>query len=186
MLEVLAKHGDTAESWEEPLDPASPFLGRTDFIVSFGYRHILSNDVLKLFEKRAINLHISYLPWNRGADPNLWSFLEDTPKGVTIHRVDQGIDTGDILIQRYVSTLPGDTLRTSYERLTQAMLALFAETWTELRLDQMSPHPQLPNSGSLHRSKDKEPYMHFLEQEWDTPVKQLIGKALRRDGEKHA
>lgn len=53
------------------------------FLISYGYRHIISQDVLSLFPNRAINLHISYLPYNRGADPNLWSFIEDTPKGVT-------------------------------------------------------------------------------------------------------
>ena len=43
---------------------------------------------------------MSYLPWNRGADPNFWSILEDTPKGVTIHIMDESIDTGDILYQK--------------------------------------------------------------------------------------
>ena len=43
------------------------------FLISYGYRHILRNDILSLFPDKAINLHISYLPWNRGADPNFWS-----------------------------------------------------------------------------------------------------------------
>ena len=49
---------------------------------------------------RVVNLHIAYLPYNRGADPNLWSVLEDTPAGVSIHYVDEGVDTGDIIAQR--------------------------------------------------------------------------------------
>lgn len=52
-----------------------------DFLVSYGYRHIIRQAVLDHFPDRAVNLHISYLPWNRGADPNLWSFFDDTPKG---------------------------------------------------------------------------------------------------------
>ncbi|MCL0081308.1 hypothetical protein M1N64_03665 [Peptococcaceae bacterium] len=47
------------------------------------------------FQGRAINLHISFLPWNRGADPNFWSFIENAPVGVSIHYLDEGIDTGD-------------------------------------------------------------------------------------------
>ena len=48
------------------------------FIVSYGYRHKITQDVLDFVGGRAVNLHISYLPWNKGADPNFWSFLEDT------------------------------------------------------------------------------------------------------------
>jgi len=61
------------------------------FLVSYGYRHILRKDILDVFPGRAINLHISYLPWNRGADPNFWSFIEDTPKGVTIHYLPESV-----------------------------------------------------------------------------------------------
>ena len=38
-------------------------------------------------------MHISYLPFNRGAHPNYWSFKDNSPKGVTIHFIDNGIDT---------------------------------------------------------------------------------------------
>ncbi len=50
-----------------------------------------------------INLHISFLPWNRGAHPNFWSFYDDTPKGVTIHLIDEGIDTGAIIYQKEIT-----------------------------------------------------------------------------------
>ena len=76
-----------------------------DFIVSYGYQYRLSKRVLDQINYRAINLHISYLPWNRGADPNLWSAVEDTPKGVTIHYIDDGFDTGDILFQKAINML---------------------------------------------------------------------------------
>ena len=42
-----------------------------DYFISYGYRHILSSDIVEEISTRAINLHLSYLPWNRGADPNL-------------------------------------------------------------------------------------------------------------------
>jgi len=54
-----------------------------DFIISYGYRHIITPDIIdamsdKVRGDRIINLHISYLPYNRGSDPNLWSWLNDT------------------------------------------------------------------------------------------------------------
>ena len=59
-----------------------------EFIVSYNYKYILSKDIIDFVQGKIINLHISYLPWNRGAHPNVWSFLEETPKGITIHYID--------------------------------------------------------------------------------------------------
>ena len=47
-------------------------------------------------------MRISFLPWNKGAHPNFWSFYENTPKGVSIHLIDKGIDTGPIIYQKIV------------------------------------------------------------------------------------
>ena len=71
-----------------------------DFGISYNYRHKINRPTIDYFDGKLINLHISYLPYNRGADPNLWSFIDDTPSGVTIHLIDEGLDTGPILIQK--------------------------------------------------------------------------------------
>ena len=47
-----------------------------------------------------LNLHISYLPFNKGAHPNFWSFAENTPSGVTIHKINKKIDSGNIIYQK--------------------------------------------------------------------------------------
>ena len=70
-----------------------------DHVISFGYKHIIKENIINACKNKIINLHISYLPYNKGANPNFWSFLDNTPKGVTIHYIDKGIDTGDILLQ---------------------------------------------------------------------------------------
>ena len=98
-----------------------------DFIISFGYRHIIKKDIIDLFPDKIINMHISYLPYNKGADPNLWSYLENSPKGVTIHKIDAGLDTGDILLQKNVQDNIEDTLKTSYDRLINEIVSLFNE-----------------------------------------------------------
>ncbi len=172
----ITSSGDTLIRYEKRISTQSSVLRNIDFIVSFGYRYIIKSDVLRQFPKRVINLHISFLPWNKGADPNLWSFLEDTPKGVTIHYIDPGLDTGDILAQREVMMQPDDTLRTSYERLTTAIENLFCDVWMEIRTGNRLAVPQ-PDGGSFHRLKDKQAVEHLLYKGWDTPVKDLIGKA---------
>ncbi len=171
----LQSHGDTVVAKEKPLSESDPVVQGSDFLISYGYRHLLQPNVLAVFPDRAVNLHISMLPWNRGTDPNLWSFLEDTPKGVTIHHLDAGLDTGDVIAQAPVQMLPGDTLRTSYDRLCRAMEELFRAVWPAIRQGHAARVPQ-PAGGSSHTRKDRKTVDHLLTQGWDTPVSALIGQ----------
>jgi methionyl-tRNA formyltransferase len=142
---------------------------RPDSIISYGYRHIIKKDVLSILERPIINLHISYLPWNRGADPNFWSLLENTPRGVTIHYIDEGIDTGDIIAQEEVVFAPDDTLATSYRKLQETVQDLFKAHCQSILNGTVPCVPQ-KEDGSFHRSKDKEAYAHLLIKGWDTPI----------------
>lgn len=108
--------------WSKPLNVNlfrdDKALSSTQFIVSYNYSHIIKPAVLGLFPHQAVNLHISLLPWNRGSGPNVWSFLDNTPCGITIHEIDSGIDTGCILLQKQVYFEHSkDTLESSYNHL---------------------------------------------------------------------
>ncbi|HWR83510.1 MAG TPA: formyltransferase family protein [Candidatus Deferrimicrobium sp.] len=179
LIEYLKSFGDEVRTTEEKLTGESAILDDVDFIVSYGYRHILKRDVLDRFADRAINLHISLLPFNRGANPNLWSFLEDTPKGVTIHRIDEGVDTGDILAQQDVVISATATLKTSYDQLATAIEVLFQRVWPEIRSLRRDAVPQ-PEGGTMHRRSDRAHVEHLLHSGWDTPVAELTGKALTK------
>lgn len=150
-----------------------------DFIISFGYRHIIRQEIIDLFPDKIINMHISLLPYNKGADPNLWSYLENSPKGVTIHKIDKGLDTGDIILQKKVQDdIENDTLKTSYDRLIQEIVKLFADNAEDILNNKITAHKQ-QGTGSIHYLKDKEKYIYLLESAgYDTPVKELAGKAL--------
>jgi len=73
-----------------------------DLVITFNYRFVMKKNILKNLKRPAINLHISYLPYNKGCHPNFWSFVENTPKGVTIHEIEQGLDTGPIICQKKI------------------------------------------------------------------------------------
>lgn len=149
------------------------------FLVSYGYRHVIGETTHTLFPNRAINLHISYLPWNRGADPNLWSFIEDTPKGVTIHHLDRGLDTGDIIAQEELAfDIDEDTLATSYEKLHGAIQNLFKQYWPAIKNGTAPRHKQV-GRGSSHRSKDKEALSHLLTDGWNTKISVFYEYAAR-------
>ncbi|OYD97819.1 formyl transferase [Nostoc sp. 'Peltigera membranacea cyanobiont' 210A] len=179
LIEIIASFGDQVINIENNIKYNYNTLENIEFIVSYGYRYILNQDVLDKFPNKAINIHISLLPWNRGADPNLWSFLENTPKGVTIHHMDCGVDTGEILVQEKVNFSTDETLRTSYEKLSIVAQELFRRYWLDIREGRIKSHPQ-PNWGSYHLLRDRVQYEYLLTKGWDTPVCELIGKALKR------
>ena len=109
-----------------------------DWIISYGYHHIISSELIKEAKNPIINLHISYLPFNRGTHPNYWSFKENTPKGVSIHFIDNGIDTGPILIQRKCSFNKNDTLYSSYRRLKKTIEDMFYESFEKIVMKKLS------------------------------------------------
>ena len=122
--------------------------------VLFGY--ILRPEFLDLFPAGVLNLHPAYLPYNRGAYPNVWSIVERTPAGVTLHYIDAGVDTGDIIAQRQVPVEFVDTGETLYRRLEKACVELFKDTWPLIRSGRTTRVPQDEREGTYHGTRDVE------------------------------
>ena len=126
--------------------------------VSAFFGHILRPDILELFPAGAINLHPAYLPYNRGAFTNVWAIVDGTPAGATLHYIDVGVDTGDVIARRRVDIAPTDTGRSLYARLEKACTDLFKETWPQIatgkapRIAQSGP--ESGEEGTSHRIKD--------------------------------
>jgi len=173
--DCFASYGDKVVVFNDKLSSESEILNGCDFILSYGYRYIIDSKVINQFPNKIVNLHISYLPWNRGADCNLWSFLDDTEKGVSIHHIDEGLDTGKLIVQRHVKPMSNDTLRTSYERLKNAIEGLLVEYWGDIRLSKLNGRLQ-SGVGSYHRVSDKNEVEHLLDHDWDTAVNNLKQK----------
>lgn len=150
-----------------------------ELMISYGYRFLIPGELVDRFYGRIINLHISLLPWNRGAHPNVWSFLEDTPKGVTIHLIDHGIDTGDILYQREMKFVETDeTLASSYSKLHTIIRELFIEHWDEIRRFEFQPRIQSPG-GTIHYERDFQRVEPLLTEGWNMNVSDLKKHYLR-------
>lgn len=150
-----------------------------DFLISYNYKFIIKKEVLELLPNRVINLHISLLPYNKGSNPNIWSFLEDTPKGVTIHLVDEGLDTGNILVQKELLIDENrETLRSSYELLHREIQTLFIENWENIKNGEIVSKPQT-HGGSIHSKKDFYELQPLItEKGWDTPVREFKAKYI--------
>ena len=124
-----------------------------DWIISYGYRHIINQQIINASKNPIINLHISYLPFNRGAHPNYWSFKDNTPKGVTIHFIDRGIDTGPILLQKKCTFIKSDTLSTSYLKLKSEIERLFYASFDKIIIQKIIARPQT-SKGTFHKKSE--------------------------------
>lgn len=173
--------GEDVRAWTEraSLDLIRDFS--PDIIVSYSFRWLLPEEVFTFPRLGTVNAHISYLPWNRGADPNFWSHAEGTPKGVSLHYIDKGVDTGALIAREPVEFGEDDTLRTSYEKLHTRMRALLETWWPALRVGQATRVTQEPG-GTLHFRKDREAFEQVLARRgWDTPIREVAALALDHD-----
>lgn len=127
-----------------------------DIGVSVLFDYILKPEFLSIFPQGVVNLHPAYLPYNRGQYPNVWSIIEGTPSGVTLHYVDDKIDTGDIIAQREIPVDLVDTGETLYQKLERASIELFKETWPQIKSGGAPRIPQSGEPGSYHRTRDVE------------------------------
>lgn len=132
----------------EVLASLQPSIG-----VSAYFGHILSAKTLSIFPRGVLNFHGSLLPWNRGRDPNAWAIYEGTPAGGTIHLMDEGVDTGPVLLQREVVVTPDMDAADLYRHTVDVLVALFEDNWPLLREGRIHPQNQ-GNEGSTHRRRD--------------------------------
>jgi len=129
-------------------------LARYDLVLSFGYRHLIPKSVLGTAKREPINLHISFLPFNRGAHPNFWAHYDGTPSGVSIHLMDSGIDTGRIIIQKQVFFLPTQvTFRQRYDFLIFSIENLFKDNFFKIINNDFKTFDQR-GAGSFHLKSD--------------------------------
>lgn len=125
-----------------------------DLVISGGFRYIVPEQILEVPSLGAVNLHKSYLPYNRGTNPNVWCMIDDTPAGVTIHYMTASVDAGPIIDRREVQKRPGDTAKDLYERLERAQFDQFREVWPDIRDDDADTISQDTDAGSYYYRQD--------------------------------
>jgi methionyl-tRNA formyltransferase len=126
------------EAFQETLSALQPGL----FVV-VAYGQILPRSILKIPKHGAVNVHASLLPKYRGAAPIVWAILKgEKVTGVTTMFMDEGMDTGDILLQREISIEDDDTAETLQQRLAALGAQLFIETLEKMKTGNIHPIPQ--------------------------------------------
>ena len=114
-----------------------------DAIIVVGYGRIIPQWMIDLPRLGNLNLHGSLLPKYRGAAPIQWAIANgESVTGVTTMRIDAGLDTGDILMQREFPIRPEDTAETLGPKLASIGAELMVETLRGLNTGQVRATPQ--------------------------------------------
>ena len=126
-----------------------------DLIISFGYKKIIKSNIINLVKRPILNLHMSYLPFNRGSHPNFWAFVEKTVKGVTIHEIDNKIDKGSIVFRKKINFKKINTLtfKKTYHILFKEIENLFILKFNKI-MSRNYKIKIIKTKGTIHYKKD--------------------------------
>ena len=143
---------------------------KPDLIVVIAYGQILPQAILDVPPLGCLNVHTSLLPKYRGAAPIQWAIADgEAETGVTVMKMDAGLDTGPILSVRRTPILPADNSQTLHDRLAQLGADLLAETIPAYAAGKISPQPQ-PAEGSTYAAKIKKEDGKI---DWNLPAEKI-------------
>ncbi len=137
-LEVLQP-----ERVSEPAFAAEIMARNPDVIVVVAFGQLLTGALLKSAPMGALNIHASLLPRYRGAAPINWAVINgETRTGLSAMRLDEGMDTGPVLLQEEVQIEPSDTAGTLHDRLASKSGQFIIRTLDGLGKGSLREHPQ--------------------------------------------
>lgn len=130
---------------------------RADVIVVIAFGQILPRSILELTPYGCINVHASLLPKYRGAAPIQWALIDgETVTGVTTMQMDEGLDTGDMLLEAEVPIGADETGGSLHDKLAAAGAKLCVETLKALEEGTVMPRKQGESPTKYARMLDKE------------------------------
>ncbi len=151
------------------LEPLRSFGADVAVVVAFG--QILPKAVLDVPARGSINVHASLLPKYRGAAPIAWALIRgDAETGITTFRMDEGMDTGPMLLSERTAILPGETAGELSERLSRIGARVLIDTLA--RLDAITPTPQR-DADATRAPRLKKSDGHL---DWREPAQALVNR----------
>jgi methionyl-tRNA formyltransferase len=149
----------------QPADPNLPgfadkFAGlEPDLFLAAGYAIILKEQLLSVPRLLAVNFHASLLPYYRGKHPVFWALRNNEKwSGLTVHVMDPGIDTGDVIYQTKVRTRKDDTVVTLYERIIDSSENLVGRLIAGAEHNNLPRKSQPKHGGSYYSSMTNEDF----------------------------
>ena len=144
----------TADQLHDPQILAQLRELRPDLGICASFGHILKPELIDIFPRGIINLHPAFLPNNRGTHSHVWPIIDGSPAGATIHYIDPGISTGDIISQRRFPVDLTETGASLHEKITRGLVELFKDTWPQLKAGTSTRTPQDHSKATHHTTDD--------------------------------
>jgi len=136
--EILQPESIRTDGFEERMKQVNP-----DLFVVVAFGHILPKHILSLPKLGAINVHASLLPKYRGPAPIHWAVINgEKQTGITTMFMEEGLDTGDILLTETVDIRVNDTAGTLHDRLSEIGADLLIRTLKGIEAKTVRPIPQ--------------------------------------------
>jgi len=160
-------------------EPASPNLPafvqavgalEPDLFVAVGYMDVFKDAILAVPRLLTVNFHASLLPAYRGKHPVFWALRNgERWSGLTVHVVDRGLDTGDILYQVKVRTRRNDTVADLYDRILEHSLRLPVRLVRDVQRGVLRCRPQSQAGASYFSAVTEEDFRL----DWSLPAERL-------------
>ena len=127
-----------------------------DIMVVIAFGQIIPKEILEMVPYGCVNVHASLLPKYRGAAPIQWSIIDgETVTGVTTMQMDEGLDTGDMLLKTEVPITAEETGESLHDKLAKAGAALCVETLAKLQEGSIVPEKQGESPTAYAKMLDK-------------------------------
>ncbi len=128
-----------------------------DVLISVNYIFIIEEDLIKLPQKIAFNIHGSILPKYRGRTPHVWAIINDEIKtGISAHLIDTGCDTGDIIEQVEVEIRKDDTGATILEKYKAEYYPLIKRVLNDIENNSLKTKKQNHNEATYFGKRTPE------------------------------
>lgn len=127
---------------------------KPDLALSVWFGYILKKEFIKLFPFGCINLHNSYLPYNRGKYPHVWAIYNNSKYGVSIHYINEKTDAGDIIARKEIKIKITDIAGTLYDHSLEEIVKLFISIWPKFKKGKIKTIPQNNKIATFHFAKD--------------------------------
>ena len=128
---------------------------KIDTIITVYWPFLIPNELYN-HDSLTVNFHPALLPQNRGWYPHVHNILDGSTAGVTLHKLSEAADEGDIWVQKEVEVMPWDLASDLYKRLQEEIVMLFKQNWEKISTGKIDAFPQSSSNASYHRKRDIE------------------------------
>jgi methionyl-tRNA formyltransferase len=136
----------------------SEYISRRELKIDIGvlawWPKLIKQPLIGMPKHGFINTHPSMLPHNRGKHYNFWTIVEQAPFGVSLHMIDDGIDSGDVIAQNPIHYGWEDNGETLYGKAQESMVRLFRDVYPDIRSLDFPRQKQNLSLGSFHRAAE--------------------------------